>query len=104
MSIDIGKTFIDMTKTAGQGLEKEGAAIGDNFSKVLINNKESLAELMQARVDGEINEEDFTIELEREKLIVEAEMINLEIASKAAIQKAVNGAMDVLTQAVSAAV
>jgi hypothetical protein len=31
-------------------------------------------------------------------------MISLEIASKAAVQKAVNAAMDVLTQAVSAVI
>ncbi len=104
MSIDISKTFSDMAQVAGQSIEEGGAAVGSGITEVLNNNKQSLAELAQARVDSEINDEDFANELAREKLIVEAEMIALEIASKAAVQKAVNGAMDVLTKAVAAAI
>ncbi|MFT7412753.1 MAG: hypothetical protein ACI9J4_001115 [Paraglaciecola sp.] len=104
MSIDIANTFSDMAKTAGQSLEQDGASISSGFSEALKKNQASIAELVQARVDGEINDEDFATELAREKLIVEAEMISLEIASKAAVQKAVNAAIDVLTQAVSAAI
>lgn len=103
MNIDIIKIFSDMAKVAGQSLEADGAEIGLGMVNVLNNNKQSLAELAQGRIDGEINDEDFSAELAREKLIVEAEMITLEIAGKAAIQKAVNSAMDVLTKAVSAA-
>ena len=103
MSVDITRVFKDMAKAAGQSLKDEGAELGAEIHAVLANNKASIAELVEARILGDINEEDFELELAREKVILEAELIAQEIAGKAAVQKAVNGAMQVLTSAVSAA-
>lgn len=103
MSLDINKVFSDMAKVAGQSIEKDGPAISAGLTEVLKNNKQSIAELAKARAEGDINNEDFEMELAREKMIVQAEMISLEISSKAAVQKAINGAMEVLTKAISAA-
>ena len=104
MSIDISKTFSGMAQAAEQSLEEDGVIIGSGITKVLNNNKQTLAELAQARAHNEINDEDFSTELAREKSIVEVEMIALEIANKAAVQKAVNAGMDVLANAVAEAI
>ncbi|SFD48814.1 hypothetical protein [Pseudoalteromonas denitrificans] len=103
MSIDIANLFKNMASTAGSDLQEDGDNISGNLLKVLDNNKESIAELVEARANGDINQEDFDSELAREKSILEVEMLGLEIASKAAIQKAVNAAIGTLTSAVSAA-
>ena len=103
MNIDIKNLFQDMASTASNNLQQDGDKISGNLLKVLENNKDSIAELVKARADGDINQEDFDSELAREKSILEVEMLGLEIASKAAIQKAVNAAINTLTSAVSAA-
>jgi hypothetical protein len=103
MSIDITKTISELAKAAGSSLGEDGPVISSAMTEVLHNNQQSIAELVQARVDSEINDEDFSTELAREKLIVEAEMIALEIAGKASIQKAINDAMEVLTKSVDMA-
>ncbi|WDE04386.1 hypothetical protein SG34_024080 [Thalassomonas viridans] len=103
MSLDITNVFKQMAQSAGQSLQAEGAEFGTEISVVLENNQASIAELVEARTCGDINEEDFQLELAREKVILEAELIAQEIAGKAAVQKAVNSAMLVLTSAVSAA-
>ena len=103
MSIDIANLFQTMATSAGDELQEDGADIGNNLLEILNNNKESLTELVEAHATGEIDQDEFDIELEREKSILEAEMISLEIASKAAIQKAVNSAINTLTSAVNAA-
>lgn len=103
MSLDIGNVFKQMADSAGQSLQKEGGDLGDGFINALNNNKASIEELVQARVSGDINEQEFKVELEREKSILEVELLSLEIIGKAAVQKALNSAMSTLTGAVSAA-
>ena len=103
MSLDIGNVFKEMASSAGETLQEEGAGLGNDFLDVLDNNKDTLSELIDARVNGDIDEEEFATEMEREKLVLEAEMLTLEIASKAAIQKAMNAAMDTLSGAIALA-
>ena len=104
MSIDIGNLFKEMATTAGATLQEEGKNVSAEVLSVLDKNKESIAELVEARSNGDINEEEFNIELQREKQILEAEMISLEIISKSAVQKAINAAMSTLTSAVKMAI
>ena len=67
--------------------------------RVFENNKASLAELVEAKVNGQLSEKDFEAELSRAKVIVEIELISLEIAAKATVQNAMNAAMAVLKNA-----
>lgn len=103
MSLDIGNLFKEMATVAGESVATEAGNIGGEMLAVLENNKDTLAELVVARTAGEINEEDFNAELMREKVVLEAELIALEIISKSAIQKAMNVAMETLTSAVKMA-
>ncbi len=102
MSIDIGKLFGDMAKSASTSLGEGGEAVGNEMKNILEGNKKSIAALIQAKTNKTISEETFEKELAREKSVLEAELIGLEIQAKAAIQKAVNAAMTTLKQAVSA--
>lgn len=104
MNLDIGNLFKEMAATAGETLQGEAENLGGEVLSVLDKNRESIAELVAARGNGDINEEEFNIELQREKAILEAEMISLEIVSKSAVQKAMNAAMDTLTTAVQMAI
>ena len=54
----------------------------------------------QIRLAGEINDAVFDQELDREKSVLEGELLTARIMSKAGIQKAVNAAMDVLRNSI----
>ena len=79
-------------------LEKEdltsevSSAIEASFAK----NSVSLAELIQAREAGELTLEEFQEELEREKQIQEAELLTLQVAAKAKVQKVMDAVFDAL--------
>ena len=104
MSLDVSSLFSDMAQSAVRVLKDEGSGASQDFLKVLQNNKDSMAELIAARADGDLDQEEFESELEREKLVMEAELISLEIIAKSAIQKAMNAAMDTLKSALVAAI
>lgn len=104
MNLDIGNLFKEMATTAGDSLQEEAGNLSAEVLSVLDQNRDSIAELVEARTNGDINEEDFNVELQREKAILEVEMISLEIVSKSAVQKAMNAAMDTLMSAVKMAV
>ena len=80
-----------------------GEGAGDIASyavKALKNQKASLAELAEARQSGELDEAEFEEELQREMLITETEMLAVTVIGKAAIQKAIQAAIGVLTKLV----
>ncbi len=68
------------------------------------NEREALEELAQARLSGEISEDEFNEEVEREKKVIEAGLLTLEIMTKAMAQKAVNFAINVFVKAVKLAI
>ena len=62
--------------------------------------KTSIEELLLAKQSGDLTETEFEVELDREKQIVEAEMLTWQITSKAEIQKVVNKTFHVLAQTI----
>lgn len=103
MSLNINDIIKDMANSAKKSLQEEGSGVGDEVLNILEQNKDNIAELAAARSQGDIDEADFKIEMEREKQVLEVQLLAMEIASKSAIQKAMNAAMSTLTKAVSAA-
>lgn len=103
MSIDFNNIMEDMASNAKNILVEEGGKIGDEVLQILTENKESIAELAIARANGDIDNSEFESELAREKQVLEVQLLAMEIASKSAIQKAMNAAMSTLSDAVSAA-
>jgi len=104
MNFDIDQVLKDMA-SAITGTVKEGAGdIKDAVEKIMDAEKESLKELAEARLRGEIDDAVFKREIEREKLVVEAELLTISIMTKAMAQKAINTAMDIFFKAVNAAI
>ena len=67
-----------------------------SFQKASIKKK--------SRLSGEISEDEFNEEVEREKKVIEAGLLTLEIMTKAMAQKAVNFAINVFVKAVKLAI
>lgn len=67
----------------------------------LEQRQDVLNELVQAKQNGDLTEQEFDVELEREKRIQEAELLTQEIAVKAEVQKLVNKAFEALSKAVN---
>lgn len=102
MSLNIEQILGDMAGSMAQ-TAKDGAGDIGNFARQILNNqKESLQELGEARVNGEIDDETFAYELEREKKVTEAELLTIEIMTLATAQKAVNAAIKIFEKSVKA--
>lgn len=104
MSFDIDKIINDMAQAIRDEVKVNIGDIKEYANKILENEKQSLEELGQARVSGEIDDETFEKELEREKKVVEAELLTIKIMTKALAQKAVNAAIDIFAKAVKLAI
>jgi hypothetical protein len=104
MSFDINKVINDMAQAIRDEVKVNIGDIKEYANKILENEKQSLEELGQARVSGEIDDETFEKELEREKKVVEAELLTIKIMTKALAQKAVNAAIDIFAKAVKLAI
>lgn len=66
------------------------------LKQVMDRQADSLGELIQARNDGELTHSEFEMELAREQQIAEAELLTLQIATKAEVQQAINQAFSAL--------
>lgn len=104
MSFDINSVVADMTAAVTNIAKEEGGDVSDSAKRILDAEKESLKELSEARLKGEIDDTIFERELEREKKVVEAELLTITIMTKAMAQKAVNAALDIFVKAVKIAI
>ncbi len=104
MSFNIEQVLKDMAAAISDTVKESGSDIKEFSEEIINNEKESLKELVEARLRNEIDETVFNREIEREKKVVEAELLTIEIMTKALAQKAVNAAIDVFVKAVKAAI
>ena len=104
MSFDIEQVIRDMADEITNTVKEGAGDIKDSAKGILDAEKESLKELGEARRLNEIDDTVFDREIEREKKVVEAELLTIQIMTKALAQKAVNAAMDVFVNAVKAAI
>lgn len=104
MSFDIDQVLKDMAEAVSNAIEEGAGDIKSSAKEILDAEKESLKELGEARLNGEIEQDVFDREIEREKKVVEAELLTIQIMTKALAQKAVNAAIDVFVKAVKAAI
>ncbi len=100
MSFDIGAVLGDMTDAVRNAVSDDSGKVGGYAKRIMENEREALEELAQARFSGKIAEDEFNEEVEREKKVIEAGLLTLEIMTKAMAQKAVNSAIDVFVKAV----
>ena len=104
MSFNIEQVLQNMAAAISDTVKESGSDIKELSEEIINNEKESLKELVEARLRNEIDETVFNREIEREKKVVEAELLTIEIMTKALAQKAVNAAIDVFVKAVKAAI
>ncbi|BFM50414.1 hypothetical protein [Marinomonas sp. THO17] len=64
----------------------------------LTKQQDTLSALLQAKQEGIISQQELDMELEREKDILEAEMLTKQITAKAEVQKLVNDAIQSLSK------
>lgn len=103
MGFDISKVLNDMAEAVRNAVKEDIGDIKQYANQILENEKCSLEELGLARLSGRIDDKVFEREIEREKKVVEAEFLTIQIMTKALAQKAVNTAMDVFVKAVRVA-
>ena len=101
MNLNINDLYKEMLNAALNVVGDEAQQMSGPLQQALEAQKASIEALAQAKLNGEINEDEFAAELEREKAILEVELITLEIIAKATVQKAINAAMSCLTSALS---
>ncbi len=104
MSFDIDVVVDNMGFAIIDAAKDDVIDIKNYSDTILKNKKESLKELGAAMLANEISDDIFNSELEREKKVVEAELLTIKLMSQAVAQKAVNSAINVFVNAVKAAV
>ncbi|AIS58002.1 hypothetical protein ABF162_22035 [Vibrio coralliilyticus] len=88
-----------MTESIDNIIEQITSQIEDSPIKNLLTSaltvtldkqKATLQELIEAKNNGDLTNEDFELEILREKQIAEAEMLTWQISAKSEVQKIVN--------------
>jgi len=100
MAFDINKVLSSMQAAAVDAVKDDVDNIPAYLLQIFENQKEALTDLAEARLSGEISEQIFHKELEREAKVLETEMLTISIMTKAIAQKAINAAMNVLKDAI----
>ena len=103
MSFDITKVLKDMTSAINDTVVEDGGDISQYAGEIISNESEALEVLASARLSGEINDEVFKREIERERIVLETELLTIEIMTSSFAQKAVNAAINVFVDAVKLA-
>lgn len=98
--MDIEAILKQMVAAANDAVEGDVGEITDYAKQIVEQQKHSLEELAKARISGEINDDVFEQEVEREKQVVKAQLLAVQIMTEAAAQKAVNAAIDTFKKAV----
>lgn len=62
----------------------------DAFQSCFDKQKSDLEALIEAKASGDLTDDEFALEIEREKQILEAELLTLQISAKAEVQQLVN--------------
>ena len=102
MSIDIDAIIKAMASSAVKAIDAS-PEIKKSITQAIESRKESIAELAAARANGNLSPEEFEVEMEREKAVLECELVGLEIPLKSSIQRAIHAAIEALTNSLSQA-
>ncbi|MGH9749930.1 MAG: hypothetical protein ACRD6R_08410 [Candidatus Polarisedimenticolia bacterium] len=103
MPLDLDATLKEMAAAAARVLKKDGRTVRGAMKEVLEDRRRALRAITDARLRGEIDDEELEIQLRDEQLALEAGLKMVSVLSKAAAQKAANAALNVLRKAIAAA-
>ena len=97
-------TIGDMTAAISGIISDEWSGVEGCVKKALADEKDALADIAKARIDGEIDDEDLKSHLEDEKVVLEAALLACKVRAKIMVQNAANSAIDVLKEAIKVAI
>ena len=103
MSFNAEQAEKDMLASVQAVMGGEWSKIRDAMQQVLKDEREALQKIAAAYAAGKINDDDLKSQLEDERDTLKAGLSMVKAVSTAAIQKAVNAAIDTFWKAVSAA-
>jgi hypothetical protein len=103
VALDLDLVLKDMAAAAARALRKESKGVRGALREVLEDRRLALAAIVDARLRGDIDDEELAIQLQDERLALEAGMKMVRVLQKAAVQKAANAALTVLRKAIAAA-
>lgn len=103
MDFNFDIVFKDMTKALTDGLAEEGGHIKTTGQAILDQSKSQIENLAALLLAGSIDKEHFDLHMEDVKMTMENQLLAEEVRIKATAQIAINGAIDVLTTALSTA-
>ncbi len=103
MAFDLDRTLADMLSAISRAAAEDWPEIRLCVKRALIDERYALEAIAAARLNGEIDDLDMHSQLEDEKKVLEALLLVCRIKTKAAAQKAANAAIELLNEAVQAA-
>ena len=104
MSFNINDVLNNMKNAATDAVKGDIQNIRDYIKEVFDGEKEALKMLAEYRIAGKFSNDEFLHELDREKDVLETQMLTIKIMTKAIAQKAINAAINVLIDAVKLAI
>ncbi|MCG8435971.1 MAG: hypothetical protein MJA83_18280, partial [Gammaproteobacteria bacterium] len=78
MSFDIESVLSDMAAAASDAVKEDAGDIKEYASEIVAQEKQSLKELAEARISGVITDDVFDREIEREKQVIEAQLLTIQ--------------------------
>jgi hypothetical protein len=103
MSFNIDSVLGDMLSAVKNSAGADWDAVNAHARRVLQDEKESLVELAEQRLQGDITEEELKSELGDERDTIEAEFQAIQGMTKPMAQKAANAVIKILLDAIRAA-
>jgi hypothetical protein len=104
MAFDSGEVLDGMLSAAGGILSKEWPNVRACVETAWEEERDAIEAIAQARLTGEIDDDDVKSQLADEKDTLSAALLVCKVKGKVAAQKAVNAAIKVLADAIKAAV
>ncbi|HZK07106.1 MAG TPA: hypothetical protein VFC92_02800 [Bacteroidales bacterium] len=104
MKLDINKVINDMLAGVKDTVADSWDEVKCVAEEFILRRKDRLFLLAELRISGDLPEDKFKSRIDDEKLILEAELNAMAVITKAIAQRAANAAIDILEQAVKAAI
>jgi hypothetical protein len=103
MSLDMDKTLDDMVAAAAGALSKDASKVEACVRRAYTESREALENIARKRLAGDFDDAGVESELEDEAETLKAALLACTVRTKAAAQKAINAAFEVLKKAIKAA-
>ncbi len=104
MSFNVETVLKDMLGAAAEVLKGEWPKAKDAMESVLKEEAGALKSIAEARIRGDIDDDELESQLEDEKATLEAGLAMVAVVAKVSLQNAVNAAINVFWKAVKGAI